>query len=112
MRTSEQRVEELHRRMDNLKKERSSRRYKLQCAAAFAACLAITVAMALIIAGTPFQSPAAGSDSISASIFANNTALGYVVVALLAFCLGALVTVFCFRLRKHREENRDVDRDR
>ena len=107
MRTSEERVEELHRRMDQMKRERAHRRYILLCAASCAACLAITVILALVIAGTPFRSPGTESAAISASMFTDHSALGYVAAALPAFCLGALVTVFCFRIRKHMEDKDD-----
>ena len=110
MRTSEERVQELHRRMNTMEKAKSHRRVQLMCAAACTACLAITIAMALIIASLPIQAPGEITGSAAASIFADHTSLGYVVVALLAFCLGALVTVFCFRMKKHMKENQDDDR--
>ena len=31
----------------------------------------------------------------------------FIALALLAFCLGTLVTVRCFRLKRRREERRD-----
>lgn len=108
MRTSEARIEELHRRMDALKKERIRRRYMLQCSAAGIACLAIVIVMAFVIAGTAVQSSGAGPGGFSASIFADHATLRYVIVALLAFCLGVLVVIFCFRLRKHMEEKDDA----
>ena len=110
MRTSEERVRELHRRMETMEREKSRRRVRLMCAAACTACLAITVAMALVIASLPMQSPVEITGSAAASIFADHASLGYVVVALLAFCLGVLVTVFCFRMKKHWKENQDDDR--
>ena len=110
MRTSEERVQELHRRMNAMEKARNRRRYQMICAAACTACLAITVVMALVIAHLPIQSPIEGTGGAAASIFADHADLGYVVVALLAFCLGALVTVFCFRMKKHMKEREKDDR--
>ena len=112
MRTSDERVEALHRRMDRRKAEKRHRNYALQCTAACAVCLVITVVMALVIAHAPVRIPDAGADGVSASMFAGHALLGYVVVALLAFCLGAVVTVFCFRLRKHMEGKDDDRHDR
>ena len=106
MRTSEERVEELHHRMKSLERERNRRRYTIMCAAALSACLVITVSMAFVISMTTVQSPTAYSGGVSASIFADHGALGYVITALLAFCLGATVTIFCFRLQKHEEKRR------
>ena len=110
MRTSEERVRELHRRMAAMEREKRRRRVQLLCAAACTACLAVTVAMALVIASLPVRSPGELAGSAAASIFADHASLGYVAVALLAFCLGAMVTVFCFRMKNHRKENRDDDR--
>ena len=112
MRTNEERVKELHRRMMHRKKEKNIRKYALQCAAACAVCLVITVVIAFVIAHAPVPAPSVGADGVSASMFAGHALLGYVVVALLAFCLGAVVTVFCFRLRKHMEEKDDDRYDR
>ena len=107
MRTSEERIQELHDRMNSLKETKTRRNDLLKSAAAFAVCLAITVALALVIARVPVLDPGDIGESAAASIFAEHSALGYVVIAILAFCLGALVTIFCYRLRKHKEENRD-----
>ena len=110
MRTSEERVQELHRRMNAMEKARNYRRYRFICAAACTACLTITVVMALVIAQLPIQAPGEAVGSATASIFLNHAALGYVVVALLAFCLGVLVTLFCFRMKKHMKEKENDDR--
>ena len=107
MRTSEERVEELHRRMSARRKDRAQRRYTAVSAAAFGACLATALLLAVAVSRVPIADPGAAAAAATASIFAGSMALGYVVVALLAFCLGALVTVFCFRMKKHGEERRD-----
>ena len=110
MRTSEELVEELHRRMDARKKRLERRRLYGLCAGACAACLALVVLFAMAVSRLPLQSPGAGVYGTAASIFADRAALGYVAVAIVAFCLGAFVTIFCFRLKKHREEEPDDDR--
>ena len=110
MRTSEQRVQELHRRMNAMEKARGRRRYQLVCAAACAACLAITVVMALAVSEPTIQSPGELPGSAAANLFADHASLDYVVVALLAFCLGVLVTVFCFRMKKRMKERQSDDR--
>ena len=110
MRTSEERVRELHRRMEAMEKAKSRRRVQLICAAACSTCVVITVAITLVIASLPVHSPGAIAGSAAASIFADHASLGFVVVALLAFCLGALVTIFCFRMKRHMQENQDNDR--
>ncbi len=101
MRTSEERVAELHKRMNTRKRNKDLNRYRLQSAALCVVCLALTVVIALVVAGLPYHDPGTVVGGAAASIFADRSALGYVTVALLAFCLGALVTIFCFRIRKH-----------
>ena len=110
MRTSEERIEELHRRMSMRRQEKARRRDAAISASAICAGLAVAVLLAVVIARVPVQAPNAAAAAATASIFADRMALGYVVVALLAFCLGALVTVFCFRMKKHREEKPSDDR--
>lgn len=107
MRTSEERIHELHQRMDARQQQKNRRRYNLQSAAVVVAALVVMIMMAIVIASAKVQMPDAGTAGIAASIFAERAAFGYIVVALLAFCLGAFVTIFCFRLRKHKEEKND-----
>ena len=110
MRTSEERIRELHRRMNEMEEAGKRRRYRVISAVAFALCFAVTVVMAWVIARLPVQAPQAEIGGAAASIFAEQSVLGYVVIALLAFCLGSLATIFCFRLKKHREKEADDDR--
>ncbi len=46
-------------------------------------------------------------NGLLTDFFAKHTVLGYMAVALLAFALGVLITLFCFRIRKHREEKKN-----
>ena len=100
MRTSDERIAELHRRMDAMKQEKALRRYHLACAAVCTAALIVTVLMALGVSRLRVQDNDPVSGSVAASVFAGREAVGYVVVALAALCLGVLVTVFCFRMKR------------
>ena len=105
MRTSEERVAELHRRM----RERRIARFRIISIGMSAACLALVTLFSVYISRLPVWDPNAASGGITASIFANHSALSLAVVAIAAFCLGAMVTVLCYRLRQHMmdEERRD-----
>ena len=107
MRTSEERIQELHERMGIMQNRKRQRKYMMQCTAAGAVCLVIMAVLGFIIAGIPVQNTPGNPEGISASIFAEHTVLGYIVLAILAFCLGVSFTIFCFRLRKHMEERND-----
>lgn len=111
MRTSEQRVGELHSRMNTYRQEKRQRRYMTLCAAVCMVTLVLTAAASVVIAGSGFQGTVPRPDGMSASIFTDHGALSYIVTGLLAFCLGVSFTIFCFRLRKHMEEDGDAHRD-
>ena len=111
MRTSEDRTRELHRRMDRMKKDRCRRQFRVRAAAVFAVCFAIAAAAALMAAGLRIRVPSGVTGAAAASIFAGHAMLGRVVTALLAFGLGVLATIFCFRMKKHMEETEKDDRD-
>lgn len=101
--------------MAALEQKKSRFRYRMKAAAFCAVCLVIALGLALLIAQTSVRISGTMAESLAASIFADHGALGYVVTALAAFCLGTLVTIFCFRLRrqedsgeKNREESDDL----
>ncbi len=104
MLTSEEKVRELHKRMDTISSRRQLQKYRVYSTAVFAVCLIITVVMAFAVAGSSTLSSVIIPGSISASIFTSQAAIGYVVIGILAFTLGAMATIFCYRLKKHMEE--------
>ena len=109
MRTPEERVTELHRRMEDMRRGIIRRKTIGACAGICAACLAAAVGFATMIARTPVQTPTQTGGGATASIFAEHAALGYVVAALAAFCLGVLVTLLCFRLKQRMEKEEKHD---
>ena len=111
MRTSEERISELHRRMTLMEQEKSRRVYRLKTASLCAACAVLTLLLAFWISQIPVLIPESGSGSMTASIFAENKALGYIVTAFAAFCLGALATILCFRLKRGKEEEKGKSDD-
>ena len=110
MRTSEERINELHRRMNVMEEAKRRRGYVMKCAAAYAVCLAVIIVTAIAASGTPVVIGDAEAGAAAASIFARHGQLGYLAVGIMAFCLGALTTVLCFRLRKRTKEKESDDR--
>ena len=94
-----------------MKNKKSRRKYVIKCAAACAACLAVAVAVSFMVASLPADGTGLMPGGAAASIFADHSALGYVIVAVLSLCLGAFVTVFCYRMKKHAEEDADGDKN-
>lgn len=111
MRSSEERIAQLHRVAGRMARERAQRRAVAAGAGMAAVCLALAVALALTVSRTALRMPSGVLESRMASIFVENGAVGYIFVAVLAFALGALFTVFCVRLRRLKaEKERDDDR--
>ena len=109
MRTYDERVEELHLRMLARRREKAAQRAGRIAAAAYAAGTAAAVLLALLIASAPVHHADAAFAGVSASIFADHALLGYIVTALLAFSLGALVTALCARLRFRADDEETQD---
>ena len=110
MRTSEERVDELHRRMKQRREERNGwcAGVRLTSAAVFALCFLLTVSAAFWISVLSPETTGSASGA-AASIFADHGILGYAVIAIVAFCLGTEATLLCFRL-KRRYGEKDDDR--
>ena len=112
MRTSEECVQELHRRMKARRSMKTRRRYRLIGISSAAACLVLITLVAVGVSRTPVQAPGTASGGAVASILADRASLGFILVGLIAFCLGVLVTILCFRLRKRMEEEDKHDERR
>ena len=101
---SEERVQELHRKMAVLQKKKAQKAIMIQTAVAFAACLALAITSAVMIARLPVAYSVGVPGSMTGSVFAENGALGYIMVAIISLCLGIAFTLFCVLLRKRMKE--------
>ena len=112
MRSHEERVAETKRRIAKIEREKQLRRNTVTMASAVAACLALLIGAALAMPGiaASLQTGDYSGFETAASIYGGGTALGYIVIGLLAFLLGVCVTVLCFRLRQmNREDGQDEE---
>ena len=102
MRSHEERVAETKRRIAARQRENRLRRNTITMASAVAACLALLIGASLAMPGiaASIQTGNYSGFETAASIFHGGTALGYIVIGLLAFLLGVCVTVLCFRIRQ------------
>ena len=110
MRTNEERINAMHAQASELKKQKRARQVKIIQAAGAAVSFAATIVLAVCMprladfgTGSPIG-PADSARDMNASIFGNSTALGYIVIALIAFLLGVTLTIFCFRLREWQKQ--------
>ena len=115
MRTNEERIAAMHDRAAKIEQEQRNRRVRLLQCLFSAAAVAVAVLLAVFLpkAVSFTQNSAVLPGNMQASIFNGSSSVGYIVIAVIAFLLGAFVTVFCFRLKKWQEKkNREEDHDR
>ena len=107
MRSHEERVVETKRRIAKIERAKRLRRDKITMISAVAACLALLIGASLAMPGIAAKIQAGDYSGFetSASMYGGGTALGYIVIGLLAFLLGVCVTVLCFRLRQMSRED-------
>ena len=107
MRSHEERITEAKRRIAKIEREKRLRRNTITMASAVAACLVLLIGVSLAMPGITanIQTGDYSGFETAASIFHGGTALGYIVIGLLAFLLGVCVTVLCFRLRQMNRED-------
>ena len=112
MRSHEERVAEAKRRIAKIEREKRRRRNTITMASAVAACLVLLIGASLAMPGIAanIQTRDYSGFEMTASIFHGGTALGYIVIGLLAFLLGVCVTILCFRIRQmNREDGQDKE---
>jgi len=109
MRTSEEKVNELHRRMKNVKLQRMRRKIFISSSSVLAVCLCIVVVSAIAISRSPVLTNLTVKESMTASIFASKGMVEFIVIALIAFTLGVAFTCFCIRLKKWYDDEKRND---
>lgn len=98
MRTSEERIAAMHQRAGELNRAQRARKVRImQATGAVIACAATFMLAVFMPRISDFQADPGVSTG---SIFADSGALGYIVIAIIAFLLGTALTMFCYRLRE------------
>ena len=101
MRSHEERITEVKHRIAEKERQKRLRRGRIAAVSGVAACLAVIVGVSLSMPDIVNQialGTSSGFDT-AATMLGGSTALGYIVIGLLAFVLGVCVTVLCFRIR-------------
>ena len=111
MRSNEERVVEVKRRIAEKERQKKLRRSRIAAVSAVAACLVLIVVLSLFMPGIAGQLQPGGyfDYEMAASMFGENGALGYIIIGLLAFFLGVCVTILCFRIRLLNREEQSVE---
>ena len=102
MRTPEERVPAVHARMDALRRARE--RWKTGILGMGSTLLALCLLLVISAAGTVHPGGTAGIYSGATMLFEN--AGGYVLVAVLAFMAGVVITAVLLRRRFRRQDDK------
>ena len=104
MRSNEERIAEVKRRIAEKEYKKRLRREWSAAVCCVAACLAVIAGVSLPDTVSRIEKGTSSGLETAATMLGGSTALGYIVVGLLAFVLGVCVTVLCFRIRRLNEE--------
>lgn len=112
MRSNEERVVEVKRRIEQKKRKDKLQRSRIVMAAAVAASLLLIVGLSAYMPEFTGQLSADSHShyEMTASIFHNSSALSYIIIGLVAFFLGVCVTILGVRvhhLNKTQQNTRD-----
>ena len=107
MRSNEERIAEVKRRIAEKEYKKRLRREWAAAICCVAACLAVIAGVSLSMPDivSRIEMGTASNFETAATILGGSAALGYIVVGLLAFVLGVCVTIACFRIcLLHKDE--------
>ena len=111
---NEERIAEIKRRIAKKEQQQRMWRRRIVSAVCIAACFAVIVGVSFAMPGIVGQIEPGTSSGFetAATILGGSTALGYMVIGLLAFILGACVTILCFRIRQlNKEEQTEMKKE-
>ena len=103
---NEERIAEIKRRIAKKEQQQRLQHRRIVSAFCIAACLAVIVGVSFVMPGIigRIEPGTSSGFETAATILGGSTALGYMVIGLLAFILGACVTILCFRIHQLNKE--------
>lgn len=107
MRTSEERMDLIFQRTEEIQKEQQRKKQRWLEAGCAAAALVLMIALGISMPGLMHQavSGAVVHNSGAASLIASQSQLGYIVVGIFSFFLGSITTVLLYRIKEHRRKD-------
>ena len=113
MRTNEERAGLIQKRTAEIKRERQKKKQRALDTVCIAACLILVVGIGSFMPGLVVGIPGGEVHHASgaASLVGSHAALGYILMGLMAFLLGACVTVLLYRLHRRNEKKQRENPD-
>ncbi|MDO5116893.1 MAG: hypothetical protein Q4D34_00165 [Eggerthellaceae bacterium] len=109
MRSTDERIAAVQARSRTLRRRTAQRRGYVLSGISTIACVAAIFGFAFYIPSVSGSAPTAtlGTSGAYGSILASGGMLGYVVIGILAFCLGVALTLLCVKIRDRLREDAD-----
>lgn len=107
MRTDEERMELIRKRTGEIKREECRKKQRLLGLGCTVVCLVMIIGLGLVMPDMMQKAASSGTvvhNSGAASLIGSSSALGYIMVGILSFVLGAAVTTLMFYMRKNDDE--------
>ena len=100
MRSHEERIAEVRRRITEKERQKRRKQRKIATVSCIVACLAVIIGASFAMPGISGQMTPEGSSGYetAATILGSGAAPGYIIIGLLSFLLGVCVTILCFRI--------------
>lgn len=104
MRSHEERIAEVRRRITEKERHKRHKQRQLATVSCIVACLAVIIGASFAMPGISGQmTPGMSSGyetayETAATILGGDAAPGYIIIGLLSFLLGVCVTILCFRI--------------
>lgn len=109
MRDTDERMAAVNNQIAAMEKESRLRRSRWIAGVSLAVCLLLVVGLSLSMPAWSGKvaSVESGDLGVAASLLSGSSVLGYIVIGILAFLLGATMTILCFHLKKWAQNGSD-----
>ncbi len=111
MLSQRERIEEIHRRSAERSKKQRRMRAAMLGTVSVGVSLAMIIALAFWIPGIVEREMTGEALDYSGSMFTDSPVLGFIIIGILAFILGILVTLLCHYLHRRVEDPVSEDYD-
>ncbi|MDL2238296.1 DUF4179 domain-containing protein [Christensenellaceae bacterium OttesenSCG-928-K19] len=102
MRTNKEITKEVQRRIAELREQKTKRKGRIYAAVSVAACIVLVVGLAVALPNIVPDTSPESLDMYNATLLAGSGAGGYVLIGVIGFVLGVVVTLLFSKIKKDK----------
>lgn len=112
MSSCKERMDLIFQRTEEIRKEQQRKKKLWMQTGCMAACLVLVISLGVCMPGWMEQavSGSVAHTSGAASLIANQSQLGYIVMGIVSFCLGCIATVLLYRIKGRNQQENEQER--